>query len=103
MRNSLTHKDFAQKPLKTISGTFFALSVQSAAQNLRFSCVASKKVSLKAVERNRIKRRARPIAAEALAGHPGAFVVSIKKAALDASTGALREDLQKLIMRLKAR
>jgi ribonuclease P protein component len=103
MRNSLTHKDFIQRPQKTVSGAFFTISLLSSSTSSRFSCVASKKLSLKAVERNRAKRRTRAIATAVLKGRPGAFVIIIKRAALEGAREALRADLEKLVERVRAR
>ena len=80
-------------------GTLFSLSVHaSASATARGSVAVSKKVSPKAAKRNLIKRRARAILAPHLKQmRPGAYVLSAKAAAAQASYAQMRSDIDSLM------
>ncbi len=98
MRFGLSHQEHALRPEKTVMGRFFAIQRLSQAETLRFSCIISKKVAQKAVERNRIRRRVRALFREA--AKPGLFVIRVKKQACDAEFQELRKEITSLIMKL---
>lgn len=83
-------------------GRFFTLTaVFRASGGTRAACVVSKKTAARAVDRNRIKRRAR----EALRAElreitaPLSLVLYTKKEALDAPFSELAADIRQLIAR----
>lgn len=66
------------------------------------AAVVSKKVALRAVDRNRIQRRVRDILRPhiLLSQEPLAIIVRAKKEALSADMAALRADLEPIIARI---
>ncbi len=95
MRSGLSHQEHALRPVKTVSGRFFTLqSLPFLGSKLRFSCSISKKVAVRAVDRNRARRRVR--AAFRSVARPGLFVIQIKKSALTASYTEITEELRAL-------
>lgn len=100
MRHSLTHEELQMRPEKSTSSRFFTIRrISVAAQaRTRFSCVISKKIAHKAVDRNRAKRRVR--SAFPLDAARGLYVIQIKKPALTASFSEMRVDIQALLQSL---
>lgn len=95
MRTGLSHKEHALRPVKIISGRFFTLQkLPFLGGKTRFSCSISKKVAVKAVDRNRARRRVR--AAFRAITKPGLFVIQIKKPALVASYTEIIDELRAL-------
>ena len=90
---------------RQIHGTLFSLSVfklPEAAEGLKFACVVSKKASPKAVERNRLKRRCRECAHQALEkfNAPLALVFRAKKGSGGTSHASICRDVQALVEKL---
>ncbi len=105
----------ALKGARRIHGTLFTLSVAPlpeadpplagavpAGRQGKFACVVSKKVSAKAVDRNRIKRRCRESVRAFLSTfrEPLALVFTAKRVAGDASSADIAEDVRKLLIRV---
>jgi ribonuclease P protein component len=88
---------------KRFHGRFFSLLIARAAtDHPKFAVVVSKKVSLKAVERNKVKRRMRN-ALTKLRSHvqkPAALVLSAKADAKKASYAELVRDIESLFSKL---
>lgn len=92
------------RPERRLSSPFFSLSVAASGSGLRWACVVSKKAAAHAVDRNRIKRRARAILRGTLrtAGDPPvALVFHAKRAAAEAGFPELKKDLEGLIARAR--
>lgn len=87
------------------SGVYVSLSVAALPQatRSRVACVVSKKVSLRAVVRNRIKRRCREALAPLLKSvrRPLALVCNAKREAVEASFAEIRDDIARLVMRIE--
>jgi ribonuclease P protein component len=85
---------------RRFSGSYFSLSVGKASRT-GVACVVSKKVSARAVDRNRVKRRFRA----ALSPHltqlsSGSYVWYAKKEAASAEYADVRRDIEKLVARI---
>lgn len=101
MRSGLSHGEYALRPLKTVSGKLFTVQrLPYSESDTRFSCVVSKKVVPKAVDRNRAKRRARAAFKEVWP-EAGLYVVHVKKLALSANFKELCSELSMLLEKLK--
>lgn len=100
-KNSLSHEEIARLPRgRRIAGRFFSLSIAPLPSGpAKISCVVSKKVSLKAVERNVVKRRCREAARTDLKTieQPLALIFHAKKGAAQASFAEIRQDIEKLL------
>jgi len=97
----LTREDFSSRPpTRRLHGALFSLSASPRASGgAKFACVVSKKVALKAHDRNLLKRRCRE-AARTYLKHlkaPLALVAQAKKQAVGASFADIREDIKNLI------
>lgn len=68
----------------------------------KVACVVSKKVSVRAVDRNKVQRRLREISRGPVraSAKPLALVIRAKKEALGAAMSALRADLEPLLARI---
>lgn len=108
-RRSLSSADFAALQavrLSVLQGTYVTVAFTDL-PTLPFakaSCVVSKKVSPKAVVRNKVQRRLRDITRPFVlsAGVPRAVVIRAKKQAAEADMAALRADLEPLLARALA-
>ena len=103
----LSRAEFPRKPAsRRLGDELFSIGVWplQAGTEPRFSCVVSKKVAKKAVERNLLKRRCREIVAPILRNStkPIAVVVYPKKTALTASFGEMRVALASLLAKVIA-
>ena len=100
-KNSLTHAEIANLPRgKRFEGGFFSFTVAKApGKTSKCACVVSKKVALRANDRNLIKRRCR----EALwpfitkFNPPLIIVAHARKQAAGATFALIREDVERLI------
>ena len=100
-RSRVTRQDFEHihsTSVKRYHGEFFSLVVITAS-GTKFTCVVSKKIAARAVERNRIKRRCREAARAALGStrHEIAFVFYAKRQAREAAFAAIKKDVETLI------
>jgi ribonuclease P protein component len=100
-KQRLSHKELIeQKPTKRLHGQFFSLSVAPLPSGTpKLTCVVSKKVALRAHDRNLLKRRCREVARPHLARihSPLALVLYAKKAAAEQSFAAIRTDINQLL------
>ena len=89
------------KPARRLSGALFSLSATAGGKSARFGIVVSKKVAVKAVDRNLIKRRIRA-ALHKRAGTvpPGTYVLVAKRDAAKASNADIERDIAALTARL---
>jgi len=79
-------------------GGLFSLSVSPAETAAGFACVVSKKVAVKAVDRNLIKRRVRAAIYGSLKqAQPGSYMFHAKKQAKDASYIEIEQDVRTLM------
>lgn len=89
---------------RRVHGLLFSLAISPLAQGettTKFACVVSKKVSPKAVERNRIKRRCREAARAFMSDDsPRALVFVAKRTARDATSGDLTRDIESLLKKI---
>jgi len=84
-----------------MSGALFSVSVASGGKTARFGIVVSKKVAVKAVDRNLIKRRWRASLLKYLSAAPaGAYVFVAKRDAARVSFSDIRDDVAALMARL---
>lgn len=91
----------AIKSARRLHGKLFSLSYSPGGAHPRFSFVVSKKVAVRAVDRNLIKRRSRAITnthVKKLA--PGAYVLSAKREAAGSAYTMMRSDIADIIARL---
>ncbi len=85
------------KGKRLVAPTSFCFVALSSARATRFSVVCGRKVSAKAVERNRLKRVARSVAEARLDSLPRAdYLVVLRPAARD-NEAKLRSDLEVLL------
>lgn len=100
-KNRLTRADFTSLPRsRRLHGELFLLSVApSQAEHSKFSCIVSKKVSLRAVDRNLIKRRARAILTKIILNKfpRQNFVLTAKPKSLQATYKDMEVEIQKLV------
>ncbi len=90
----------AFRPNRRFSSAYFSLAVGKAGR-AGVACVVSKKVSLRAVDRNRVKRRVRAALLPSLSRlAPGTYVFYAKKEALTATSQESVRDIEKLIERI---
>lgn len=84
---------------RRIHGGYFSLSISaSTADAARFACVVSKKVAMRAVDRNLLKRRCREIVAKHLSGLPsGSYLLYAKKGAPAAAYKDLERDIMHML------
>lgn len=95
----LSTADFkTMRIVRRVHGRFFSLAVAPHPHGPKWACVVSKKVSAKAVVRNRLKRRARAILAPLLkhADSRYAFVFHARRTAAGASFAEIRQDIEQL-------
>src|SRR5438045_3350852 len=96
-KNRLSHAEIiARSPARRIHGALFLLSYSPLpAGPTKTSCVVSKKVALKAHDRNLLKRRCREVLRLHLTtlNRPYALVLHAKKQAHGASFAQIREDI----------
>lgn len=107
---SLKGKDNFQRVVRVGISKRGAYAVMTILKNnideVKVGIVVSKKVSNKAVERNKIRRRTRAIITDWLKKEGGMgfeMVVRANRAALEAGFQNLKEDLEKLLARLGAK
>jgi len=95
----------AFRPARRIHGEYFSLACAPNAGGLKWTVVVSKKVSLKATERNRVKRRCRESLQKQLKGSDVCItlVFQAKPPAKTASFSAIRDDLTSLLERASPR
>ncbi len=90
-----------------MNGAFFSLSAALLPRGTspKASCVVSKKVSVRAVDRNRIKRQCRHAVAPILKTikKPIVFAFFARREALGAEYADLERDVQKLVERALSR
>ena len=90
----------AFRPDRRLSSVYFSLGIGKASR-AGVACVVSKKVSLRAVDRNRVKRRTRAALTPHLARlSPASYVFHAKKEALSATSQELVRDIERLLARL---
>src|ERR1700733_3135820 len=85
---------------RRVHGSFFVLAVSNTPEmKLKFACVVSKKVALRANVRNLIKRRCRAVFRVELAHLPSdrQFIFTAKKQAKGASFPEIKADIAKLL------
>ena len=104
-KNRLTHAEFSPRSgTRRLHGALFSLSYSPLpAGATKVSCVVSKKVALKAHDRNLLKRRCREVLRLRLQTlkKPYALVLQTKKQAHGASFKQIREDIGKLVQSLE--
>ena len=104
-KSRLSHAEMAsQRGAKRLQGNLFSLSTFSlSGGDAKFTCVVSKKVAQKAVDRNRLKRQCREVVRPLMkrVQHPLALVLTAKKSAATAPFSAIREDIERLIQSLQ--
>lgn len=102
-KDRLTSSDFRSlKPERRLHGALFSLTLSTlpAGKGAQFACVVSKKVSLKATERNLIKRRCRAAIVMHKKGITGkALVFTAKRESLKATYQEIEKDISSLFMR----
>ncbi len=100
-KHRLTRADLASLPQpRRTHGEFLSLSISEGPfTEPRFACVVSKKVSLRAVDRNRVKRRVRASLAPIipLITEPRAFVLVAKAKSRDATYQEIDQDVRRVI------
>ncbi|RJQ33447.1 ribonuclease P protein component [Candidatus Parcubacteria bacterium] len=101
----LSRAEFPTRPPKRrVADELFSVSLWPINIGLepKCSCVVSKKVAAKAVDRNTLKRRSREIVAPLVSAfkQPVAIVVYPKKAALNASFAEIKVSLSALLAKL---
>ena len=106
--NRLTRADFSlllKAKTRRINGTYFTVSVLKTEGETvsKVSCVVSKKVSTRAVDRNRIKRRVREVVRPLLLDLPQPVLLMIyaKKESLRALFEETREDIATIFVQLR--
>ncbi len=105
----LSRADFTRLPkaARRIHGEYFSLTVTPlpSSKGPRAACVVSKKVSARAVDRNRIERRCREALRPLLSKitKPEAFLFYAKREAREASTSDVARDVEKLLRSIAAR
>jgi ribonuclease P protein component len=103
-KNRLTGAQIRRlSPEKRLSSSLFSLSIApQEPKEAQIACVVSKKVSQKAVVRNRVKRKMREVL-RSLAPLPAhtAIVLTAKKQAVDTPYATLRDDVAALIHRAR--
>ena len=88
---------------KRMHGTFFSLLVAPIqSEHAKCACVVSKKVSAKAVDRNKVKRRCRNVVAKRISdvSKPLALVFTAKREAKDAEFSKIERDIDVLFSKL---
>jgi ribonuclease P protein component len=88
------------KPLTRQHGKFFVLGVGRSETGPRYACVVSKKVALRANQRNLIKRRCRAAIREVALAGKYAYVFTAKRAALEATYQEILSDIRTLSARV---
>lgn len=84
---------------RRVHGELFSLSISAGTtESARASCVVSKKVAMKAVARNTVKRHWRAVCAKDMPTLPtGTYVFYAKRGAAEASFAALEKDIRALL------
>lgn len=97
-RQRLTGSDLRRiTGARRIHGALFSLALSPRSDGAKATITVSKKVSPKAVDRNLVKRRARAALTPLLKMLPaGAYVLSARPAARDATYAAIRDDIAAL-------
>lgn len=103
-KNRLTGSEIRSlKPEKRLNTSLFSLSISKNGGGTRCACVVSKKVSPKAVVRNRVKRRMRAALLKTAPLPPAvSLVLTAKKTAIDADFSAIHEDIVALVHRVRS-
>ena len=102
----LSRAEFIRLPRagRRVHGNYFSLTLTplSDGSGIKAACVVSKKVSARAVDRNRIERRCRETLRPLLPHiqKPTALIFHAKREALAASSEEMQQDIQKLLKRL---
>ena len=103
-KDRLTRADFKSfRAIRREHGTLFTLSIGPVTTKTKYACVVSKKVSLKATERNAVKRRCRAALSAALAKAPAphTLIFHAKPAARSASFRMIAEEVGQLLACIK--
>ncbi len=102
-KHRLSHAEItARTGGRRVHGTLFSLSVSPlVAGQPKTTCVVSKKVAIKAHDRNRIKRHCREAVRPLMKGVGAtvALVIHARKEASGASFRSIQEDVKSLLMR----
>jgi len=96
----LTRQLFPRTVRRRVSGTYLSIAMapMNGLTEPKFTCVVSKKVSPKAVERNRLKRRCREAFRPLLRDLPPvAFIIYPKRVALDVPFAELSREMATLV------
>lgn len=98
-KNRLTRADFQSlSRAKRTSGDLFSLTYAPLADGEpRYGFVVSKKVALKAHDRNLIKRRCRMIIRSSGVKMSGKFIFTAKKGALAAKFSEIKKEVERLM------
>lgn len=92
----------AFRPVKRAAGALFSISAGPSPDGKpRFSCVVSKKVSPKAVDRNAVKRRARAAVRGLGYVPPLAVVLTARRESARASYAEIRTDIEQLFSKIR--
>jgi len=98
------HEALGRSPRKRIGGVYFSLAIGASPRGtgVQTACVVSKKVSPRAVVRNRIKRRCRDVVRTLLSkgSFSGALLFTAKREAVAASHAEIKSDIEKLLSRI---
>ena len=88
---------------RRLHGGFFSVSISaSRTGNAQFACVVSKKVAMKAVTRNLIRRRCRAVLEKsARSTPPGVYMFLAKKDAAKATYSELAHDIETLLRNIR--
>ena len=93
----------AERGAKRLHGKLFSVTIRESPGQHKVSCVVSKQVSGKAVERNELKRRCREIARDSLRDlplPPRMCIIRAKKTAAQASFTDIKDDIGQLFSRI---
>jgi ribonuclease P protein component len=101
-KNRLTGAEIRKaRPTRRVSGALFSLSVSPGGAGVRFACVVSKKVSMKAVVRNLVKRRSRAAWLKVAGRVPaGVYLLHAKRESASALYADIEKDIKGLVGRL---
>lgn len=105
-KQRLSRRDFhilGHSPRKRINGVYFSLTLAPSPKGagVQTACVVSKKVSPRAVVRNRIKRRCRDVVRAALSGgaFSGAMLFTAKRESATATYADMKSDIERTLGR----
>jgi ribonuclease P protein component len=90
-------------PEKRLNSSLFSLSAsKNAVTGTKVACVVSKKVSMKAVVRNTVKRRMRTALRTVSLPEGLSLILTAKKPAAEAPLATVRDDVASLVERLRS-